>query len=440
MGEISFTRFPLTPDEAAAMYKPYDSFPTLSRLHNIEKGEIAMRRMSLIVSLTVVFALICSAAALASEAKGEPIKVGIILPFTGGQAKFGEMEWNSLLMGLEEINKAGGVNGRPIKLLKEDDSSKPAVGRSAAEKLISQDKVLMIGGGYSSSVTAQIAAVAQQYKVPFLVNTGAADQITELNRNFVFRLNPPAGEYFKGLTSFLTEVAKPKTAVILHENSLFGQSSSKKFAKQCEKMGIKVLLKEGYEEGTLSFKPLMNKVKAKNPDLIYMVSYVMDAALLVNAARSLRVNPKLFVGGAAGFTLDEFAKKTGKNSENVFSATLWTPSVPYPGAKAYFDNYVKRFKSPPDYHGVEAYAAIYVIADALKRAKELTPVAVRDALATTDTMTAFGPVKFISYGKKTQQNSLPTYLAQWQHGKLETVWPKNVATKPYVFPVPAFGK
>ena len=79
---------------------------------------------------------------------------------------------------------------------------------------------------------------------------------------------------------------------------------------------------------------------------------------------------------------------------------------------------------------------MYVVADALKRAKELTPQAVREAMVATDIKTLFGPVKFTAYAKKTQQNELPTYLVQWQKGVLETVWPKNVASKPYIYPVP----
>jgi len=157
-------------------------------------------------------------------------------------------------------------------------------------------------------------------------------------------------------------------------------------------------------------------------------------------AKELNFNPKLFVGGAAGFTLPEFVKNAGDAAQYVYSATLWVPEVPYPGAKAYFDNYVKRFGGSTDYHGAEAYADLYVIADALKRAKSLTPAAVREALTKTNLMTAFGPVKFISYGKKMQQNSLPTYLVQWINGKLETVWPTKVATKKYVYPVPAWNK
>ncbi len=399
-----------------------------------------MKRLHVILTVILVLGLLVAGPVAASEKKGDPIKVGVVLPLTGKQAKFGEIEKNSFLLALEEINKAGGVNGRPIQLIIEDDTSKPDVGRSAVEKLISKDKVVMIGGGYSSSVTYAMCAVAQQRKVPFLVNTGSADKITEKGWDYVFRLNPPVSEYPKGLKSFLEEVAKPKTVVILYENSLFGQSGSKKFAELAEKMGLKVLMKEGYEAGAVDFKPMLIKVKDADPDMVYMISYVMDAALLMRQSMELNLNPKLFVGGAAGFTLPEFQKNAGKAAENVFSATLWTPSVPYPEAKAYYDKYMKKYNTPTEYHGAEAYAAMYVIADALERAKELTPAAVRESLVETDMMTAFGPVKFISYGKKKQQNSLPTYLVQWQNSKLETVWPKDVATKPYVYPFPEWSK
>jgi len=396
-----------------------------------------MKKLLLFLSFAMVAALFVGGGQVAQAA--DTIKVGVVLPLTGKQAKFGEIEKNSFLLALDEINKAGGINGKKIKLLIEDDTSKPDVGRSAIEKLISQDKVIVVGGGYSSSVTFGMCAVAQQHKVPFLVNTGSADKITEQGWNYIFRLNPPVSEYPKGLVGFLKAVAKPKTVAILYENSLFGQSGSKKFAKLAKKMGMKVLMKEGYEAGAVDFKPLLVKVKGANPDMVYMISYVMDAALLMRQSKELNFNPKLFVGGAAGFTLPEFVKNAGDAAQYVFSATLWVPQVPYPGAKEYFDAYVKKYGHATEYHGAEAYAALHVIADALKRAKSLTPKDVRDALASTDMMTAFGPVKFISYGKKTQQNSLPTYLVQWINGKLETVWPTKVATKKYVYPVPAWN-
>jgi branched-chain amino acid transport system substrate-binding protein len=169
------------------------------------------------------------------------------------------------------------------------------------------------------------------------------------------------------------------------------------------------------------------------------VSYVMDAALLMAQSKELDINPKMFAGGGAGFTLPEFQQKAGVAADLVYSATLWTEDVPYKGAKQYFDKFKKMYNSETEYHGAEAYGSMYVVADALKRAKSFSSKDIRDALAATDMMTAFGPVKFTSYGKKTQQNKLPhTFVVQWQNGKMETVWPEASAKKKFIFPTPAW--
>jgi branched-chain amino acid transport system substrate-binding protein len=382
---------------------------------------------SLAVLLTVSLAL--SLPVLAQDT----IKVGIILPLTGEKAKFGEIERNSFKMALDEINKTG-IKGKKVELLIEDDTGKPDVARGAAEKLITKDNVTILGGGYGSSETFAIAGVAQQKKIPFLINTGSADKITEQGWNYVFRLNPTVSEYDNAAQNFYKEVAKPKTAAILYENTLFGTSGAKDFEKTCKETGVQILIKEGYEHGAIDFKPLLIKVKNAKPDLIYMISYVMDASLIMRQSMELDINPKLFVGGGAGFTLPEFQQNAGKASEGVFSADLWVPTLPFPGAKDYYNNYKKIFGKETEYHGAEAYAAMYVIADALKRAKSYSAEDIRQALAATDMMTAFGRVKFIAYDKKTNQNKLPTYLVQWVKGKLECVWPKEFATAKYVYP------
>jgi branched-chain amino acid transport system substrate-binding protein len=310
-----------------------------------------MKRIALCLAVVLLASLVTAGSIPAQEAKGAPIKVGVVLPLTGEQAKFGEIEKNSFLMGLEEINKAGGIKGRPIELLIEDDTGKPDVGRSAVEKLISQDKVVALSGGYSSSVSYAMCGVAQQRKVPFVVTTGSADKITESGWDYIFRIKAPVSEYPKALNSFLQEVVKPQTVAILYENTLFGQSGSKEFAEECTKAGLKVAMKEGYEAGAVDFKPLLIKVKSAKPDFVYMISYVMDAALLMRQSKELDFNPKLFVGGGAGFTLPEFAKNAGDAAEYVFSADLWSPNLPFPGAKEYADNYLKKFGTPTEYHG-----------------------------------------------------------------------------------------
>jgi len=392
-----------------------------------------MRKGNVWLGTAIFLVMVGLGTVVVAGREGSPIKVGVVLPLTGALQTFGEIEKNSFLMGVEEINAAGGVNGRPIELLIEDDKSKIDIGRSAAEKLILQDQVIALTGGYSSDVTFAIAAVAQYRKVPFLGTTGAADEITERGAEYLFRLKPPVSEYARPLIEFLQQVVKPKSVVILYERSLFGQSGSRQFAEQAFELDWKIRMNEGYEAGTTDFKALLNKAKSAKPDVVYMISYVKEAALLVQQASELSFKPKVFAGAAAGFTLPEFRKLAGDAAENIFSVTLWTPQVPYPGAREYFSNYMKKFGSETEYHGAEAYASLYVVADALKRAKELSPKGVRDALAKTNLMTAFGPVKFTSYDKKTQQNSLPTYLVQWQKGVLETVWPQLVASKAYIY-------
>ena len=365
----------------------------------------------------------------------DTIKVGVVLPLTGPQAKFGEIEKQSFDMALEEINGAGGVKGKQLEFVMEDDTGRPEVGRSVVEKLSTKDKVVMLGGGYSSSVTYGVAGVAQQNRVPFLINTGSADKITEQGWDYIFRLNPPVSEYASGVETFLAEVIKPKTAVILHENSLFGTKGAKSFNKSCDKLGIKVLMTEGYEHGGIDFKPVLIKVKQMNPDIVYMISYIMDASLLMRQARELKLTPKLFIGGAAGFTLPEFNQNAGKAANFVVSATLWHQVLPLPGAMDYFTRFKARYNKDTEYHGAEAYAAAYVIKDVLERAKSFSPEDIKQALSETKMMTVFGPVEFISYDKKTNQNKLSTYVVQWQDGSLKLIWPKNLANADYVFPV-----
>jgi branched-chain amino acid transport system substrate-binding protein len=365
----------------------------------------------------------------------DTIKVGIVLPLTGDQAKFGEIEKQSFDLALGEINAAGGVKGKKLELIIEDDTGRPEVGRSVVEKLITKDKVVMLGGGYSSSVTYAVAGVCQQNQMPFLVNTGAADNITTSGWDYIFRLNPPVSEYASSVESLLKDVIKPTSVAILHENSLFGTSGAKEFEKTCEAMQIKVLLKEGYESGGIDYKPVLMKVKQLNPDIVYMVSYIMDASLLMKQAKELKLTPKMFIGGAAGFTLPEFQQNAGVASEKVISATLWHEVLPYPGAMDYYKKFVAKFGKPTEYHGAEAYAAAYVIADVLKRAKSFSPADIKQALSDTNLMTVFGPVKFVSYGKHKNQNKLPTYVVQWLDGKLELVWPADLSTKKFVFPV-----
>ena len=390
-----------------------------------------MKRFSIVlISIFCVMGLTLTGASAA-----DTVKVGIVLPLTGPQAKFGEIEKKSFDLALEEINAAGGINGKKLELVMEDDTGRPDVGRSVVEKLITKDKVVMLGGGYSSSVTYAVAGVCQQNQMPFLVNTGSADKITTSGWDYIFRLNPPVSHYADSVKTLLAEKVKPKTVAILYENSLFGTKGAKSFEKICDNAGYKVLLKEGYEHGGIDYKPVLVQIKKLNPDIVYMVSYIMDASLLMKQAKELKLTPKMFIGGAAGFTLPEFAENAGVASDKVISATLWHQVLPFPGAMDYYNKFVAKHNKPTEYHGAEAYSACYVIADVLKRAKSFKNTDIKQALSETDMMTVFGPVKFTTWGKMKNQNIATTYVVQWIDGNLELVWPTDHATKAFVYPV-----
>ena len=393
---------------------------------------MTIRRMSVAVAVAAIAALSASPVL----AQGKTFTVGVPLPLTGAEAKFGEMEKQAYDMAVEEINAKGGVKGFKLALDIQDSGGKPETATAIVEKFIGTNKYPIVVGEYSSQCSYAVAGVAEKYKVPYLVVTGAADKITQEGWKYVYRLNPPASLYNMGVFGFFENVAKPKTIAILYENTDFGNSTSKAMREYCDGHGVNVVLSEGYQAGGVDFKPILQKVKSLRPDVVYMVSYLMDASLLMRQSKELDLNAQAFIGGGAGHTLPEFLQNAADASELCMSATLWTPQAKYPGAKEFFDNFKKKFGKEPDYHGVEAYAAAYVLADVFKRAKTTAPEDLRAALAATDMTTAFGPVKFVSWGKFTNQNRMETLVLQVIKGRYETVWPAEAATAKYVYPVP----
>ena len=392
-----------------------------------------MKRLSWVVAVLFVFTLF-SAPVLAAD----NFELVIPLPLTGKQAKFGEIMKRSYEIAAEEINAAGGVKGKKLALSFEDSAGKPETARAIVEKLIDVKKQPVIVGEYTSSCAKAVAAVAEERKTPYLVVASADDAITRQNYKYVFRQNQVNDHYADAFTSFLKEVVKPKTMAILYESSAFGTSGSEAMERDARKIGAQVVLNEKFETGAIDFKPLLSKVKAAQPEVIYSVSYANEAQLLMKQIKELRLDAKLFSGGAAGFAIPEFIEGAKDAAEYVVSATLWTPPLKYPGTKEFSEKYKAKYKDYPSYHGASAYAAMYVTADALKRAKDWTQDGIRDALKATDLKTAFGPVKFEDKEGYQNQNFAETLAIQVQKGEFETIWPKNHASKPYVYPVPSW--
>jgi len=400
--------------------------------------------LSLVVGLTVAF----SSHVLAAET----LKIGAPQPMTGPDAPFGDKFKKAYSMAVEEINAAGGVNGKKIEVIIEDHQAKNALAATVAEKLITQAKVLVLTGGRASGQAVEIASVAQRLKTPYLVDHPSADIITAKNFEWVFRNNPTGSIYPQAFNKFISEVpgALPKSAAVIYDNTVFGKTIANSIMTFLKSKKVSIVNDEAYPVNTLDFKPIVTKVKANNPDYVLMVAVsTTDAILLTRHAKEIGLKPRAFVGYGGGFGVEDLAKQLGGLSEYVFSSAAWSGNPNDPKAKAFYKKFNDKYGIYPKEHEVEGYAAIYIIADAMKRAKltgklEADRNAIRQALLKTDMTTVFGKVKFGNWAgplgdQYTNQNIYSpdhSVMAQWRGGKLLNVYPKANAETDYVFPNP----
>jgi branched-chain amino acid transport system substrate-binding protein len=247
-------------------------------------------------------------------------------------------------------------------------------------------------------------------------------------------MNAPANVYGSVIMDAVMAVAKPQTIAFLYENTDFGTSTSKTAKEYATKKGLKIVGDEAYSKGSPDYRSTLSQVKAANPDLIFMVSYVADAILLMRQARELQLSPKAFLGGGAGFTTVEFAKETAI-SDLVLTSTQWTDDVSWPGAKDFYNRYKAKFGKEPTYHAACAYQSMIVMAQTASKAGGDRDK-VRDGLKTGSWNGVLGPVKFDDYDGFTNQNRHPMLVEQIQNGKFETVYPPEFASKKIVYPIP----
>lgn len=402
---------------------------------------------SLLASLVSLAVLTLSPPA---RAAGDTLKIGAPQPMTGPDAPFGDKFKKAYSMAVEEINAAGGVHGKKIEVILEDHQAKNALAATVAEKLIAQEKVLILTGGRGSPQAVEIASVAQRLKTPYLVDHPSADIITAKGFEWVFRNNPTGSIYPQAFEKFISEVpgAMPKSAAVIYDNTVFGKTIAGSAMAFLKSKGVPIVNDEAYPLNTLDFKPIVTKVKAKNPDFVLMVALATtDAILLTRHAKEIGLRPRAYVGFGGGFGVADFAGQLGPLAQNVFSSAAWSGNPNDPATKAFYEKFYKKYGIYPKEHEVEGYSAIYIVADALKRATltgalEADREAIRQALLKTDTKTVFGKVKFGNYkgplgDQYTNQNVYSpehSVLAQWKDGKLLNVWPKENAEVGYVFP------
>ena len=373
-----------------------------------------------------------AAALIAGSTAAAPIKIGVINSLTGPEAPIGEDLSNGIKLAIEDLKK----KNIEVQAIWEDDTGKPQVGISAMEKLATRDNVVGVVGAYTSAVTSVVAKTADKYKVPLVNPVASKEEITRQGYKYVFRVSATTNDYAQVLLDMALSLGQPKTIAILNENTDFGVSGGRSAKEYAEKKGLKVVFHEAYSKGSPDYRSTLVNVKNANADVVFMVSYVADAILLMRQSREIGLSPMAFLGAGAGFSNAQFAKEQAV-SHAIFSSTQWTPAVAWTGAKEFAKTYQERYGKQASYHAATAYTAMWILAHAAAQAngdREKT----REALDSGSWDTLDGPVKFADYEGYTNQNKHQMLVEQIQNGKFITAWPKDLQTGKPLWPFPGW--
>jgi branched-chain amino acid transport system substrate-binding protein len=381
------------------------------------------------------------------------VKIGNVEPLSGPSASVGQQGKNAREMAVEEINAAGGIKslgGAKLELVYADSKSDPNVGVTETERLINTDKVNIVTGCWNSGVTYPATAVAERYGVPFLVPVSVRDTITERGFKYVFRIAAKDSWWTRDQFAFLKDMktefgTELKTVAFVYENGDWGTGFAAQWKTLAKEAGYEIVLDEPYPSTATDMTPVVNKIRRAKPDVLLLTSNAADAVLLTNTLAEYKVTPKVILGSGGGHADPTFLSGTKDNAKFMFDIVEWETDVNKPGAKEINAKYKAKYGSNLTGEAVDAYVAMYVIADALERSASLEPDKIRDALAATNLST--GPAAIVAYDSITfdasgQNKNAALAIVQindlGQGLERITVWPKVSRRAGYapVFPMP----
>jgi branched-chain amino acid transport system substrate-binding protein len=360
-----------------------------------------MKKLALIV-LVVVFA---AAAWMGSAQAADTIKIGFNAPLTGFAASDGKSASEGAKLAVEQINSAGGVNGKMIELVIYDDQAKPAQAIPIANKLIGQDKVVMGVSGSYSGPTRSAAGIFQEAGIPYISAYAIHPDITRAG-NYVFRTSFLGQIQGRGGAKLVGDMLGKKRVVVITLQNDFGKSLAAGFKGKAADYGIKIINEYEYSIKDRQFGSIVAKVKADNPEAIYASGYYFTAGPLVNQLRAAGVTVPII--GQEGYDSQKFIEIAGPSSEGVIITTSLDRDSDVPETKNFITAFEKKAGFKVDMVAASAHTAIMVAADALKRAGSTDPQTLRKAIAATDLKVSTGTIRFNNLGEvmKAVQNQV----------------------------------
>jgi len=345
-------------------------------------------RSLLCLALTSVFATTATAA--------ETIKIGINVPLTGFAASDGTSALNGAKLATTQINSAGGINGRQLELVVYDDQASPKQSVPIATKLIEKDKVTVAISCSYSGATRAAAGVFQSAGVPYISAYAIHPDITRAG-DYTFRTSFVGEVQGKAGAKLAGDLLKKKRAVLITLNNDFGKSLVAGFREKAKDYGVTIVNEYPYSIKDRQFGPIVARVKADKPDVIYATGYFFTAGPLVSQLRAAGV--KAVIIGQEGFDTQTFIKIAGPASEGVIITTSLDRDSKSKESQEFIAQYEKMFNHKTDMVAASGHTAVKVAADAIKRAGTTDRTDVRDAIAKTNLAASTGTISFNSLGE-----------------------------------------
>jgi len=384
-------------------------------------------------------------------ATDDTITLGAAVSLTGKYSTNGKNTKDGYDLAVKAINDKGGikVGGKAYKLkvVYYDDESTSARGAQLVERLIAQDHVDFVLGPYSSAVFFKDAPTTEKYRMPMVEGNGADRDLFKQGYKYLFAVLNTSDYYLREAVNILAEQAKaagrdPKTIkiAIAIENDNFSQDVRDGIVEDAKKYGMQVVVDDKLPADLNDMTATLTKVKALKPDALMISGHEKGAVLGIRQV----AEQKVYVPMLALTHCDsaQITQKFGKESDYAFCGSQWDVSMTYSdpwfgNSQKYAEMFKKAYNYDPPYQAAESTASVEVFADAIGRAGSLDKDKVRDALAKTDLMTFYGPVKFDASGKNVAKSMV---MYQVQHEKYVVVAPSKWAEGKPIYPAPTWDK
>jgi len=357
---------------------------SISRFSQRQQSTLHLRKAFLpaaIVLMALAFSCTRQPAAK-DEVDRSPIKIGYFGDLSGQTFNFGRSAYNGVIMAADEINQAGGINGRKIDVVIEDDRGSPEEAARITAKLIDEDKVVAIIAGGTSGISRAAAPKAQSSHIP-LISPSSTDPAVTQTGDYIFRACFVDSFQGEVMASFAANTLNAQKAAILFDfNSPYGRGLTDFFKLSFTKLGGRIVSEQSYAQGDQDFKGQLSSIRSAEPDIIYIPGYYADVARIAKQARMIGLTQPLL--GGDGWDAPELWQLGGDALNGAYISTHYSIDDPAPVIQTFVESYKQRYQNLlPDAHAALAYDASRLLADAIMRAGTTEGEKLRDALAET---------------------------------------------------------